>query len=83
MAAYEDVQRNTDDADRDVLPASERLKAGGADTVRGFRERSLGPIARYPDTNDNGTPTGATRFSSSTAVTMAMWTRFSCVPVPV
>ena len=59
LAAYEDVQRNTDDADRDVLPASERLKAGGADTVRGYRERSLGPIARYQEVSEvDGKPTG-------------------------
>lgn len=58
LAAYEDVIRNTDDADRDVLPASERLKAGGPDTVRGFRPRSLGPLARYQDSGDGGSQIG-------------------------
>lgn len=59
LAAYEDVSRNTDDEDRDVLPASERLKAGGADTVRGFRPRSLGPIARYQDDGEDGSTPGS------------------------
>jgi outer membrane protein assembly factor BamA len=68
FTSYEDVER-LGHANGDVLPASERLSAGGADTIRGFKERSLGPIVRRPSLNaDNqwdcgytASPTGGSR----------------------
>jgi outer membrane protein assembly complex protein YaeT len=68
FTSYEDVER-LGHTNGDVLPASERLAAGGADTIRGFKERSLGPIVRRPSLNaDNqwdcgytASPTGGSR----------------------
>lgn len=40
--------------DIDILPASERLKIGGSDSVRGFaNSHNLGPYVRYYDSNRN------------------------------
>lgn len=68
FTSYEDVERHGS-TNGDVLPASERLNNGGADTVRGFKEKSLGPIVRRPSLNalnqwDCGftaSPTGGSR----------------------
>ena len=53
FASFEDVER-LGQSKIDVLPASERLPTGGADSVRGFRERSLGPIVRRPTLTSAG-----------------------------
>jgi outer membrane protein assembly complex protein YaeT len=68
FTSYEDVERQGH-MNGDVLPASERLPAGGADTIRGFKERNLGPMVRRPSLNaDNqwdcgytASPTGGSR----------------------
>lgn len=68
FTSFEDVERRGR-ANGDILPASERLPAGGADTVRGFRERALGPMVRRPSLNADGvwdcgftaSPTGGSR----------------------
>jgi outer membrane protein assembly complex protein YaeT len=54
LATYQDVERKGEDRSLDLLPPSERLYVGGADSVRGFRERSLGPLVRSPVVNDDG-----------------------------
>ncbi len=43
--SFQDVDRKGGEAD--VLPQSETLHVGGAETVRGFQERSLGPMIFY------------------------------------
>jgi outer membrane protein assembly complex protein YaeT len=48
VSAFQEVTRQNE-SDQDILPASERLNAGGTETVRGFGERSLGPIVRRPN----------------------------------
>lgn len=68
FTSFEDVERRGQQ-NSDILPASERLPAGGVDTVRGFRERSLGPIVRRPNLGENeiwdctftASPTGGSR----------------------
>jgi outer membrane protein assembly complex protein YaeT len=68
FTSYEDVERRGQQ-NSDILPASERLPAGGVDTVRGFRERSLGPIVRRPNLGEDevwdctftASPTGGSR----------------------
>lgn len=68
FASFEDVER-LGQSKADVLPSSERLSAGGADSIRGFRERSLGPVVRRPTLTSTGiwdcgfsaSPTGGTR----------------------
>lgn len=45
LAAYQGVDRRG--SVEDILPYSERLQAGGADTVRGYKERALGPYALF------------------------------------
>jgi outer membrane protein assembly factor BamA len=68
FTSFEDVERRGR-ANGDILPASERLPAGGADTIRGFRERALGPMVRRPSLNADGvwdcgftaSPTGGSR----------------------
>ncbi len=47
VASYDGIQRKSGDL-IGILPVSERLFAGGIDTVRGFRPRTLGPVARSP-----------------------------------
>ncbi len=47
LTSYENIHRENQEQG-DVLPYSERLQAGGADTVRGYRERTLGPIVNRP-----------------------------------
>ncbi len=37
-----------------LLPSSERIKSGGAETNRGFKKNELGPIVKY--TNEKGEP---------------------------
>jgi outer membrane protein assembly complex protein YaeT len=46
LTSYEGVQRKGDKIG--ILPPSERLFSGGAETVRGYRTRTLGPIVRSP-----------------------------------
>ena len=53
ISAFQGVTRRVD-SDADILPASERLQSGGADSIRGYRERSLGPIVRIPSLNPDG-----------------------------
>jgi outer membrane protein assembly complex protein YaeT len=68
FTSFEDVERKSQQ-NSDILPASERLPAGGVDTIRGFRERSLGPIVRRPNLGENdvwdcsftASPTGGSR----------------------
>jgi outer membrane protein insertion porin family len=67
VSSFHGVERLNDSSKNNVLPASERLYAGGSDLVRGFREQ-LGPYVRYPilDESDNITSfrkevTGGTR----------------------
>ena len=68
LTMFQGVTRR-DGQSADVLPASERLNAGGADSIRGFREHSLGPIVRRPsldaknnwDCSYTSSPTGGTR----------------------
>ncbi len=47
LTSYEEVQRRNEDL-IGVLPTSERLSAGGTDTVRGYAPESLGPVVRSP-----------------------------------
>lgn len=54
VTTYHDVKREGNDRSLDLLPPSERLYVGGADTVRGFRERSLGPVVRSPALDADG-----------------------------
>jgi len=54
FTAFEDVVREGNDRSKDVLPPSERLFAGGADSVRGFGEGALGPLIRLPDLDNDG-----------------------------
>ncbi len=54
FSAFEDVIRKGDDRSQDVLPPSERLFAGGTDSVRGFPEGSLGPLIRTPILDEEG-----------------------------
>ncbi len=54
ITTYHDVKREGNDRSLDLLPPSERLYVGGADTVRGFRERSLGPVVRSPALDADG-----------------------------
>lgn len=54
FSAFQGVTRKNESS-QDILPASERLNIGGSDSVRGFRERSLGPIVRRPDLSGDGT----------------------------
>ena len=68
FTSFEDVERRGG-INADILPASERLTAGGADTIRGFKESSIGPIVRRPSLNASGewdggyteSPTGGSR----------------------
>lgn len=68
FTSFEDIERRGRQ-NSDILPASERLPSGGVDTVRGFRERSLGPIVRRPSLGENdiwdcgytASPTGGSR----------------------
>lgn len=46
LSSYDDIQRKGTRIG--VLPPSERLYSGGADTVRGFKPRSLGPLVVSP-----------------------------------
>jgi outer membrane protein insertion porin family len=50
LASYLNVDRKGDRAD--VLPQAETMYVGGADTIRGFRERSLGPVVEYTAIED-------------------------------
>lgn len=54
LTTFHGVEREGDDRSLDLLPPSERLYVGGADTIRGFRERSLGPVVRSPDVDADG-----------------------------
>lgn len=49
FTAFEDVERKG--SSPDVLPTTERLHAGGAETNRGFRRQSLGPKIDYNQDN--------------------------------
>lgn len=53
VSAFQGVTRRVD-SDNDILPASERLQSGGADSIRGYREHSLGPIVRIPNMGSDG-----------------------------
>lgn len=46
LTNYEGIQRKGDRIG--ILPPSERLFSGGAESVRGYRTRSLGPVVRSP-----------------------------------
>jgi len=50
FSAFENVERRG--AIPDLLPSSERLYAGGAESNRGFRQNSLGPIFDYYDAEE-------------------------------
>lgn len=66
---YQNVQRLGDNAD--VLPSSELVKSGGANTNRGFKENELGPVIRYRDPNERLEtifPGGSQRFSLKTEI---------------
>ena len=54
VTTFHDVEREGSNRSFDLLPPSERLYVGGADTVRGFRERSLGPLVRSPHLDEDG-----------------------------
>jgi len=56
LAAFQNVDRKGEKAD--ALPQSETLYAGGADSVRGFQERELGPIISFDELNDDGSVSG-------------------------
>lgn len=68
FSAYQGVTRK-DESSVDILPASERLQSGGADSIRGYRERTLGPLVRRPNIDASGhwncgyttSPTGGSR----------------------
>lgn len=45
LTSYEGVERK---GGYGILPPSERLFSGGAEAVRGYRSRSLGPVVRSP-----------------------------------
>ncbi len=55
FASFYNIERRGDDAD--VLPVSETLHVGGSDSVRGYRERSLGPRVDFDSFDDNGLKT--------------------------
>ncbi len=76
LGAFSNVKRKESDS-LDILPASERLEAGGTSggIVRGFRYASLGPFLRYPkfdaETNEatgefNKKALGGTRRTNAT-----------------
>lgn len=46
IASYENIDRKGNHLG--ILPPSKRLKAGGTDSVRGYRPDALGPIVREP-----------------------------------
>ena len=52
MTSYEDIERKGEVAD--LIPTSERLQTGGADSNRGFPQRSLGPKFFYYEQNEDG-----------------------------
>lgn len=52
LTSYENIAREGQDLRGDTLPVSERLHAGGADTVRGYRDQKLGPVV----VQDGGSP---------------------------
>ncbi len=68
ITSFEDVEREGT-ADADILPQSERLLASGAERVRGFSEKLLGPMVRRPNLDTEGnwicgytaSPTGGSR----------------------
>jgi len=49
LTSYEGIERKGESRDLDILPPSERLFAGGSNSIRGFDERELGPIVRSPN----------------------------------
>ncbi len=68
FSAYQGVTRRVASS-TDILPASERLQSGGSDSIRGYRERTLGPLVRRPNIKSDGSwdcdfttsPTGGSR----------------------
>ncbi len=83
LTSFQGVTRSNKD-NLDILPASERLNAGGTESVRGFRERSLGPLVRRPNIKDDGTwpncdfsvsPAGGTRRAILKLETRYRWTQ--------
>ncbi len=56
LAAFQSVDRKGNKAD--ALPQSETLYVGGADSVRGFQERELGPIISFDEIDDEGNVVG-------------------------
>ncbi len=51
ITSYDGIERKGERLG--VLPPSERLSSGGADTVRGYNPGSLGPIVRKPTFSQN------------------------------
>lgn len=51
LTSYEGIARKGDQVG--VLPPQKRLSSGGADTVRGYSPRSLGPLVRKPTFSDD------------------------------
>lgn len=49
LVSFEGIEREGLDTRGDVLPASERVHAGGPETVRGYELRKLGPLVQFPD----------------------------------
>ena len=51
LESYSNVFRS--ETNIDLLPSSERIRSGGAETNRGFQKNELGPAVRYTDSSDN------------------------------
>jgi outer membrane protein assembly complex protein YaeT len=59
LASFEGVERKGEIAD--IIPPSERLHAGGADTNRGFKKEALGPAIVYPNSSTDDVITGGSK----------------------
>ena len=52
LSKYHNIERRGESVN--VLPTSERLHAGGAESNRGFKSRTLGPLFSYYTPNEDG-----------------------------
>lgn len=54
IASYQNIKRFNSNV-ADILPVSETIHIGGADSIRGFKDRSLGPLVQYDVFDEEGT----------------------------
>ena len=71
MESYSNVVRSENSFD--VLPSSERLLSGGAESNRGFKLSDLGPVVRYTDRNNESQEV---RIRGTQAVAIALELRY-------